>query len=153
VLAFEDSVYVCAFKSVLAPHVHVEVGPNRAITSRGRSMSAEAAPSVQAGTAPLELEKFYSDVATLVNCEMKVLAEDWTFLAEVNAMHAAKFSDLCKSADTVVGSVSDVKKTCSQLPTYFALVDELDSSLTVLEAAAVKLDQYSRALEKRFAPQ
>ena len=84
---------------------------------------------------------------------MRVLAEDWTFLGEVNAMHAARFSELCSDADHVLRAVGDVKAKIAELPEYFKLIDDLDGSLAALEAAAVKLDQYSRALEKRFASQ
>ena len=124
-------------------------GPSPAETPR-----SSVGPSV--GAAPLaeeEVARFYQQVERLAECEMKVLAEDWTFLGEVNAMHAAKYSDLCRDADDVLRAVSDVKGKIAELPEYFKLIDDLDGSLSALESAAVKLDQYSRALEKRFGSQ
>jgi hypothetical protein len=100
-----------------------------------------------------DLRQFVADAAQLVECETRLLGEDWRFLAEVNEAHSNRFADLGKEADEVVKSVSEVKAKCADLPSYFALVDELDSNLAILETAAVKLDQYSRALERRFAPQ
>ena len=97
-----------------------------------------------------ELNIFFGDFSKLVECEFNFFAEDWTFLAEVNHRHAATFSELSASTDRMVASLAELKTECAELPKYFAEIDALDENLAILEAAAVKLDQYSRAVEKKL---
>ena len=120
--------------------------------------AAPAAPSSAAimllqqadAAADQHLARFYRELGALIEGEARVLAEDWTFLRHCNAMHAARFTDLVSDAEASITAIADVKTQCRELPEYFGQIDELDQSLAVLEVAAVKLDQYSRALERRF---
>lgn len=140
------------------PAAAAAAAPGGEAAARASSSTSAPAPS-SAGimllhqadaAADQHLARFYRELGALIEGEARVLAEDWTFLRHCNAMHAARFTDLVRDAEASLTAIADVKTQCRELPEYFGQIDELDQSLAVLEVAAVKLDQYSRALERRF---
>jgi hypothetical protein len=111
-------------------------------------MSSDAA----AGAAPQELAKFYGEVEKLIETEMQLQAEEWAFLLAANEMYVQKFSFVDAQATGYAASVAGARERLRELPACYAAIEELESNITVIESIASGLDEYSRILEKRFAP-
>jgi hypothetical protein len=96
------------------------------------------------------LTNCFNAVHTYMEGEMSVQIEEWKFIDQCHDVLRARYAKIGEKAETVGAEVRATQEQLELLPTYFAKVDDLERSLESLEAVARGLEEYTKALEKRF---
>ncbi|ORC92889.1 uncharacterized protein TM35_000022150 [Trypanosoma theileri] len=85
-----------------------------------------------------------------VTVEMSAHAEDWKLLGRVSELLQERCQQVRGSTREAVQQMETTAEMMERLRVHFARVDEVESQLATLSDTVNKLDQYSKALAKRF---
>ena len=113
-------------------------------------MSSDIPPPSVNGKVEASLSTCITDIQSYYNCECSIQSEEWCFVEQCNESVSEKVSKLNVKANDAVKIVEETQIHLERLPDYFAKVDELEIHLDALEVVVKGLDEYSKALEKRF---
>jgi len=68
----------------------------------------------------------------------------------MNKVTATKYSDMEQITANIAKGMTQLNLAYTHLRPYLEQIDQIDESVTRLEAAAFKLDAYSKRLEAKF---
>ena len=95
-------------------------------------------------------EVMLSKTSDYLEGELSAVLDDYTLLERMNAATLAKYSDMRQIAGSVNRSLKELNEKYLALQPYLNQIDEIDQCVVKLEAAAYKLDAYSKRLEAKF---
>jgi hypothetical protein len=97
------------------------------------------------------LSNSFNAIHTYMEGEMGVQIEEWQFVEQCHEAVRSRYAKIGVKAQLVAQETKTTQDLLEQLPTYFGKVDDLERSLDALEAVAKGLEEYTKALERRFA--
>lgn len=92
----------------------------------------------------------FSHTSNYLQGELSAVLEDYTLLEQMNRATITKYSDMRQIGGSVSRALKDLNEKYLALQPYLEQIDQIEDSVTKLEAAAYKLDAYSKRLETRF---
>jgi len=90
------------------------------------------------------------NVQAYVHTYFSAVHGDFNLLQQMNQLALTKYSEMTETATEVEGQVATVFEKYKQFAPFLQQIDQMDVSLSHLEAAARSLDEYTRRLELRF---
>ena len=82
--------------------------------------------------------------------ELTAVTEDYSLLEKMNRATVAKYADLRQVTVSVDKSLDELNSKYLALKPYLEQIDQIEDSVTKLEAATCKLHAYARRLEEKF---
>ncbi|KAA0187131.1 hypothetical protein HAZT_HAZT002608, partial [Hyalella azteca] len=86
----------------------------------------------------------FSKTSSYLQGELNAVLEDYTLLEQMNCATIAKYADLRQITSSIGRSLDELNAKYLGLQPYLDQIDQIEDSVTKLEAAAYKLDAYSR---------
>ncbi|KAF2355213.1 Biogenesis of lysosome-related organelles complex-1 subunit 2 [Trinorchestia longiramus] len=138
-------------------HIEVESHP-----SVDRLSSPKRGPTLSTSTSSFEAldphdpnlshlaSLMFSHTSSYLQGELSAVQEDYTLLEQMNRATIAKYADLRQITSSIGRSLDELNAKYLGLQPYLDQIDQIEDSVTKLEAAAYKLDAYSRRLEDKF---
>lgn len=108
---------------------------------------------LQLEEASRSVKNFYGDVRSFLESEMAMQEEEWAYLMRAHTLMLHRYRSLNVRAEEVLQTCEQAKVHLSKLPEYFSKVDHLERNIETLESVVAGLDQYSRILEEKYAPE
>ena len=92
----------------------------------------------------------FKKTAEYLHGELEGTIEDYKLLENMNRITINKYTEMKSTADSIVVNLQTLNDKYKQLQPFLDQIDQIEESVSTLEQAAYKLDNYSKRLEARF---
>lgn len=92
----------------------------------------------------------FNKSADWITGELGATVEDYQLIEKMNKVTTTKYSDMVQIAANIAKGMSQLNEKYQELQPYLDQIDQIDESVSRLEQAAFKLDNYSKKLEAKF---
>ena len=92
----------------------------------------------------------FKKTAEYLHGELEGTIEDYKLLENMNRITINKYTEMKSTADSIAVNLQTLNDKYKQLQPFLDQIDQIEESVSTLEQAAYKLDNYSKRLEARF---
>ncbi|XP_028404906.1 biogenesis of lysosome-related organelles complex 1 subunit 2-like [Dendronephthya gigantea] len=142
-------------------HSEQEVNPGTSVKGEisseiaadsGQAVNETASRSDEIKPATLEesCRNMFTNISEYLQCELNASLDDYELLEKLNQLTKEKYDEMDNTTKTLITRMKQINEKYEKLKPYLDMIDKVDASVTSLEAAAQKLDTYSKELEARF---
>ncbi|XP_074648498.1 biogenesis of lysosome-related organelles complex 1 subunit 2-like isoform X2 [Tubulanus polymorphus] len=106
------------------------------------------------GSVPLDLKILCRDAfekaAEYMRGDLAATAEDYKLLEQMNRITIGKYAEMKQIAGNINHGMTDINEKYRNLQPYLDQIDQIEESVSNLEQATYRLDNYSKRLEAKF---
>jgi biogenesis of lysosome-related organelles complex 1 subunit 2 len=92
----------------------------------------------------------FSKTADWVSGELDSTIDEYRLLEQMNRVTLTKYGDMKQVTTNISKGVNDLNEKYTNLMPYLEQIDQIDESISRLEQAAYKLDNYSKRIETKY---